>query len=174
MLIFCHLCIGTILGILLAEHFKRRMLLPVCMIGSLLPDIIDKPIGYLILPELGDGRLIAHSLIGLLIIGFLVFCLSRHFLSAIACAIGIASHQVLDTMWRIPVNWFFPFLGPFPAVPNPDYFGSGLMRELSTPSEWAFFAAVIIILWGWCSRPESRWWQVFPLVPGFILLGVGR
>lgn len=176
MLIACHLCIGTILGVLLADHYRRPYLLPVCMIASLLPDIIDKPLGYIILPDLGDGRLIAHSLIGLILISGISFCLFHRLLLSAACAAGVSSHQVLDAMWKIPQNWFYPFLGPFPSLPNDTYFETGFMRELATPSEWAFSAAIIIMLWGWYGRLAGSWRRNLPYssVPAIILLFLGR
>ena len=52
----------------------------------------------------------------------------------------MASHQFFDGMWRHPVEWFWPFLGPLPSHGYPeDYFWESVLRELAQPSEWLFF-----------------------------------
>ncbi len=67
MFIFGH--IGITLGIfyLLNTLFSKNSFLatvPYIVIGSLLPDIIDKPLGRIILAEtIGSGRIFAHTLL---------------------------------------------------------------------------------------------------------------
>lgn len=147
MLIACHLFFGTLLGIILAEHWNRRSLLSICMVGILLPDLIDKPFGILIIPGVHDGRMICHSVIGIILIIALVWYLFRDHLIVLALGAGVILHQILDTMWEIPVNWFFPLFGPFPVHDNYQYFETGLLRELTTPSEWVFLTGTLILLY---------------------------
>lgn len=45
MLLFSHLLTGLIIGILLYWYFRDPVLIVASAIGSLLPDLIDKPIG---------------------------------------------------------------------------------------------------------------------------------
>lgn len=84
------------------------------LIGSLLPDIIDKPVGHLLLGEaLNNGRLYAHTLIFLLLIAALGFYFLRRrkrpeiMLLASCCFV----HYVLDSMWRYPETLFWPLYG---------------------------------------------------------------
>lgn len=156
MLLACHLFFGTATGLLLQNWFKSRYILPACILGCILPDLIDKPLGYIIFPSIGDGRLIAHSLIGLTIILLITGIFLKDRLIVTALGIGILTHQILDEMWKIPVNWFYPLLGPFPVHQMEDYFGWGLMRELTTPSEYLFALGVLILLFSRSSGFLSR------------------
>jgi len=83
--------------------------LRIWLIGSILPDIIDKPLAVFT----GDGRLLAHSLIfsGSLFAGglFLAFFRKRLWLFALSLASMI--HLVLDSMWKSPQDLFWPFYG---------------------------------------------------------------
>ena len=153
MLIACHLFFGTGAGLILQERFQSRYVLPVCMLGSILPDLIDKPLGFLIFPSIGDGRLIAHSLIGLISIMLIVAALLRSMLLPAVLSVGVLIHQLLDEMWNMPVNWFYPFLGQFPVYQQENYFGLGLMRELTTPSEYLFALGILFLL---ISRPVGQ------------------
>ncbi|HWQ63259.1 MAG TPA: metal-dependent hydrolase [Methanospirillum sp.] len=146
MLIACHLFFGAAAGLLLQNRFKSWYILPACILGSVLPDLIDKPLGYIIFPSIGDGRLIAHSLIGLTIILLITAALFRDRFLIFALGIGILTHQILDEMWKIPVNWFYPLLGPFPVYQMENYFGWGFIRELTTPSEYLFALGVLFLL----------------------------
>lgn len=176
MLIACHLFFGICAGCLLQERYKNQYLVLLCLVGAVLPDIIDKPLGYLIFPEIGDGRLIAHALAGLLIIGITGWCLMKDHLLTGALLLGVMIHQILDEMWKIPVNWFYPLLGEFPVYPQEDYFGWGLMRELTTPSEWAFALCLLFLAWRWYSGPDYLRARdaVLSGIPALLLLIAGR
>lgn len=175
MLIFCHLFFGTLAGLLLRERFKTGYILPLGILGSILPDLIDKPLGYLIFPELGDGRLIAHALIGLVLITLIGGGVFRDLLLTAGLAIGVVIHQILDGMWKIPVNWFYPLLGPFPVYQQEGYFTSGIMRELTTPSEYVFAIGIILLLTQWSSGPAYRIRAaVLSGTPALLLLFTGR
>jgi inner membrane protein len=80
------------------------------VIGSLLPDIIDKPIGHMFL---GNGRVFAHTLLFLLlliVVGTIVYRRNKH-LWGLSLAAGVFMHLFLDTMWLAPHTLFWPFLG---------------------------------------------------------------
>lgn len=91
---------------------KRDFIL--LIIGSLLPDIIDKPLGLIVYHGFGNGRLIAHTLIFNLVLFLLIFIFKRRLL-----IIPIASflHLIGDKMWKEPKILFYPFLGDFPKKP---------------------------------------------------------
>lgn len=149
MFLLCHLAAGIILGILLAGFFKeRRTVVAACAIGAVLPDLIDKPLGYIVLADSVDyGRIYTHTLLFLVLaltLGLLIFWRFRSPI-ILAGAIGVASHQALDTMWAYPTNWLYPFLGPFSGGGERGELWSLIMSELSEPSEWILFAALIIV-----------------------------
>ncbi len=75
------------------------------IIGSLLPDIIDKP---LLLLGLGAGRFLSHSLLFIFIIFLIVFGITkRNEKVALSLLIGMIFHVVLD-LPDVPL--LFPFI----------------------------------------------------------------
>ena len=64
MYFFFHLITGIILGLLISDFLKdQRWFIP-CAIGAVLPDLIGKPIGYLLFPTtIGFGRIYSHTLL---------------------------------------------------------------------------------------------------------------
>ncbi|MFW3146205.1 MAG: metal-dependent hydrolase [Thermoplasmatota archaeon] len=78
------------------------------VVGAVLPDLIDKPLGHLILPE-NNGRIIAHSIMFSAIL----------LLSAVAwrplmpVAYGTAVHQLLDGTFTEPQGALWPLMGGF-------------------------------------------------------------
>jgi len=102
---------------LAAASLARRVDLRLLLIGSLLPDVIDKPLGLLLLPDVfGTGRLYCHSLLFPVILALSGLCLYRATRHAhmLVLAYGTGMHLVLDAMWRTPSLLFWPFAGPLP------------------------------------------------------------
>jgi len=97
---------------------SHRIDLRVLLVGSLLPDMIDKPLGLVLLPTVfGGGRLYAHTLLfafALAIAGLIARSLSGK-TTLLVLAYGSAMHLVLDGMWRTPDVLLWPALGPMPA-----------------------------------------------------------
>jgi inner membrane protein len=80
------------------------------MLGSILPDIIDKPIGMFLF---GNGRVFTHSLLAavlLLLIGSYLY-LNRKQTGVIAIGIGTFTHLIFDQMWQTPRILLWPTLG---------------------------------------------------------------
>lgn len=148
MLVFCHLFIGTVLGLLLYQWTGRRWMVPVIALGAILPDIIDKPLGHLFLQStLDSGRIFGHSLlfIGLVVIAAVVLWKARSSLLLAAVAMGVGTHLLLDAMWDNPTTLFWPLLGPFQAGHYPDYFASSFVTEITSPLEWMFGLLILSI-----------------------------
>ena len=83
-------------------------------LGSILPDLIDKPLGGLVFREaLGSGRIYGHTLLFLLILfGAGIFFWSNYRKPwLLVLAGGVFFHQLLDGMWRVPQTMFWPALG---------------------------------------------------------------
>ena len=92
----------------------------ILLLGSLLPDIVDKPLGFWLLPELFNHstRNIGHTLVfnlSLLVVGLLLLRLTQ--CSRPLClGLGSAGHLLLDHMWEQPSKFLWPFYGwSFPA-----------------------------------------------------------
>lgn len=62
MLVFGHLGFTTGIFSLIEEKLGYRIDYRVVFIGALLPDMIDKPLGMILLP-LHNGRVFAHTLL---------------------------------------------------------------------------------------------------------------
>lgn len=132
-----HLLIGITVGIFLLYITKDCRALIYSAIGSLLPDIIDKPVGHIILASLGNGRIFFHSLTIcalVALVGFVILMIWRH-PGLVFIAAGMFSHQLADAMWTVPNSWYWPFLGWFRPIYSPYYFENMFSLEFSSPSE---------------------------------------
>lgn len=146
MLFLAHLVIGLIIGFILFEIFRARTIIVFCAIGSVLPDLVDKVLGRIIFSSSVDnGRIFFHSL-GIvflfMVMGLIVWRYYRS-VSFLAVGTGVFLHQIVDMMWKSPVSWYYPFLGPYPEDYSPDYFMRAIMAELTSVSEWIFFIAIV-------------------------------
>jgi hypothetical protein len=148
MLAFAHIFAGVIIGLVTLDLTKDRRSLPICIIGAILPDLIDKPLSIIFPQVMSSSRTLGHALLfaGLVCAVAIVIWRYRSSIVGIAFACAIFSHQVLDTMWTIPSTWFFPAFGPFLPYSVPDYFGHFFWIEIGTPSEWIFAYASFIII----------------------------
>ena len=86
----------------------------VVMVGALLPDIIDKPIGdFLFRDYFGQGRIFCHTLLFLIILvvtGIYLYK-SRRKLWLLLLAFGTFTHLILDAMWLEPRTILWPIYG---------------------------------------------------------------
>jgi hypothetical protein len=148
MLIFAHIFAGALLGLGFWHLTNDRRALPLCIIASVLPDLIDKSLGLAFPLVLGGGRTVFHSLmiVGIFLLCVLLFARSRFVLLGLGVACALLLHQVLDEMWLMPANWFYPLLGPFQGQMIPEYIGTYFWVEVSSPSEWMFMIGTVVIL----------------------------
>ncbi|MFH1031582.1 MAG: metal-dependent hydrolase [Chloroflexota bacterium] len=92
------------------NHFDMRIIL----IGSLLPDIIDKPLGQFFFRDtFNNGRIITHTLLFFILVTLLGLYLYKYRGKAgfLALSFGIFTHLVFDEMWRAPRTLLWPLLG---------------------------------------------------------------
>ena len=148
MFIFAHVFAGALLGLILWHLTNNRRAILICITGSILPDLVDKPLGFLFPEVLGGGRTIFHSLavVFIILIVTLMFFQSNNRLPGAGVAGAVLLHQVFDEMWTLPANWFYPLLGPFQGTMIPDYIGTYFWFEITNPSEWLFMIGSVIIL----------------------------
>ncbi len=149
MLLMCHLFIGLVIGLLLFRYLKDRRAIVLAALGSILPDLIDKPLGHILLNSTIDfGRIYAHS--GLFFIAILALGIAYRWKRGswllMALAAGVLSHLVLDSMWDLPVTLFYPFLGDFGLHYYPNYIVESLAKELESAYEWLFGVLALSIL----------------------------
>jgi hypothetical protein len=83
------------------------------LVGSVLPDLIDKPIGALIfVGTFHNSRIFAHTLLFSLILLIAGAALYRRRQKTAVLTLGLAAlfHVVLDKPWVFPETFLWPFL----------------------------------------------------------------
>ena len=124
---------GTAWFASLARHIDIRILL----LGALLPDIIDKPLGHLLFREtFSSGRIFGHTLVFLLVISLAGLWLYRwknkNWL--IVLSFGTFTHLVFDQMWLTPGTLLWPLFGwEFDKVVLDHWLRSTLVGLLTNP-----------------------------------------
>lgn len=84
------------------------------LLGSILPDIIDKPLGVWLLRDiLSSGRVFGHTLLctALLAVLGIYFYGTRRKSGVLCVSFGSLLHLCLDQMWRAPKTLFWPLYG---------------------------------------------------------------
>ncbi|WP_123054887.1 metal-dependent hydrolase [Clostridium sp. JN-1] len=105
------------------------------LIGLILPDIIDKPIGAFLFRNIfHNSRIFGHTLLfPIIIMLFGVYSIKNNKKSNVLF-LGIASfiHLVLDSMWLYPQILFWPILGfKFPTRPEGSWIKNDFVRLVS-------------------------------------------
>jgi LexA-binding, inner membrane-associated putative hydrolase len=175
MLLFGH--VGLTIG--LARALSREVDIRWVAVASMLPDIVDKPLRYVIAPAFtqGNTRTVGHSLTVLCVSMLVVLLLRRTIRGAGVIALVLPVHLFLDSMWlpdtRVSLLW--PWAGhEFPPVYEGGLPGlrDHLMGGLSSPANLGGELGGMLVLgylWRWCglSSAERRVqvWKTGLLVP---------
>jgi hypothetical protein len=130
-----------------------RMDLRMLVLGALLPDLIDTPIGLLLYDSLGGVRLVTHGLVlaSVFMVG-VVFSTRRGRPRKLwmPLAIGLLFHMLLDAMWLDPETLWWPLLGWEFTAAGPASAGAYLEEILTDWRTWAtelVGLGYIIYLW---------------------------
>lgn len=119
--------IGLGLAWLLSYRARAAVDFRLVLVGSILPDLIDKPLGAILHLE---ARLWAHSL--LFLAAILASSLWPAFRGLRWVGFGDAVHLVVDLIWQQPMVAFWPLLGSaFP--PGDQSFGNYFQILLTDP-----------------------------------------
>ncbi len=91
----------------------------IVLLGSLLPDIIDKPVWFFVTSLTSDtslsGRDYAHTLLFNLALFISALVLIRYRKSwLLVISLSSFMHLILDQIWKNPVVLLWPLLGPLP------------------------------------------------------------
>ena len=115
MLPLAHMGITVTVAEAIENRFRVRLIdHRVLLAASLLPDLIDKPLGWLLFNgSLLSSKEFGHSLLFLLLIGAwgAIWLFKGRSLMPLIIFIGTAVHDFLDVMWFHPVNFFWPIYG---------------------------------------------------------------
>ena len=124
------------------------------VVGSLVPDILDKPLGLWIAPGLVNHALqsIGHTFLfsALILAAFAVAYRLRSGRRLWVLGLSCLGHLVLDQMWRKPVTALWPFLGmtfPLGMATFPGWSQSHLLDLLTLyddPPELIGFIVVVL------------------------------
>ena len=108
------------------------------LLGSLLPDIIDKPVWFLVTSLTGEiflsGRGYAHTLLfnlALFISGLVLIRYKKSWLLIIS--LSSFMHLILDQIWNSPVVLLWPLLGPLPKAETVGWISSIIQALFSRP-----------------------------------------
>lgn len=117
---------------------KMKIDYRVVLIGSILPDLIDKPIGRLLFAKtFNTGRVFAHTLLFIFIL-FGIGLYRWHRYRKIGWLVLTEScvlHDVFDSMWGIPETFYWPLFGiGFYAKAERSWIGSDLTRLMTDPT----------------------------------------
>jgi membrane-bound metal-dependent hydrolase YbcI (DUF457 family) len=148
MLIFAHIFAGALLGLGFWHLTNDRRAVLFCVVGSILPDLIDKSLGLVFPSVLGGGRTVFHALVIIMVILLctLIFFRSMARWPGAGMAGAVLLHQIMDEMWTLPADWFWPLLGPFTGHMILDYIAFYFWQEITSPSEWIFMTGSLAIL----------------------------
>ena len=130
----------------------RRIDIRLLLVGSLLPDIIDKPVGQVFFREtLSNGRIFCHTLLFLIIITLAGLHLYRYRsrIWLLVFSFGTFTHLVCDQMWRSPRTLLWPAYGiAFERVDLTDWMPN-MLYALLTSSEVYIpeLVGAAIIIW---------------------------
>lgn len=132
----------------LGSYIDIRLLL----IGSLLPDIIDKPIGQFFFKEtFSNGRIFCHTLLFLIIITLTGLYLYRHHSKTwlLVLSFGTFTHLVCDLMWRSPRTLLWPIYGlAFERLDLVDWMPRMLHMLVTDPKVYVpELVGAIILIW---------------------------
>lgn len=134
---FWHL--GIAVAVIYFTLGRRRIDYRVVLLGAILPDLIDKPIGKIFFEEtFQTSRLYGHTLLFSVVALFAIQLVLRGdtartwFILPIAMIIHLAS----DAMWADPQTLFWPAFGTqFPPNPTDSYWLDALLRVVTKPVE---------------------------------------
>jgi inner membrane protein len=130
------------------ESLGKFMDIRLLIVGSILPDIIDKPIGMFLF---GNGRVFTHSLLAtfvLLIIGGYLY-INHKQTGVLAIAIGMFTHLILDQMWLTFDILFWPSLGwSFPIGVRTNYLPSWVSTLFNNPEVYISEVIGLVVILG--------------------------
>lgn len=154
--------LGVTAAVVFLTLGRRRIDYRVVLAGSLLPDLIDKPIGRIFLEEeFQNSRIFGHTflLAILLLLIVQIFLRGESARRWFVLPIAVVLHLALDGMWGQPVTLFWPLLGAeFPKIPVENYWLEVLLRPLEHPVEGVkeLVGTTCLVYLGWAFELHRR------------------
>jgi inner membrane protein len=132
----------------LAERIDLRLL----FVGSLLPDIVDKPVGqFFFRGVFSNGRVLSHTLLFLIIVTLAGLWFHRRYAKnwLLVLAFGILTHLICDQMWRSPRTLLWPIYGFSFERMDLTHWVSNLLYALQTNAQVYVpeLVGLVILVW---------------------------
>jgi len=147
----------------LGHYVDIRLLL----IGSILPDLIDKPLGHCLLPAPFDGgRIFGHTLLFLMLVTFIALYLHmrRRKTYLYAVSFGVLMHLITDEMWLSHETLIWPIFGiEFESAGVVNWF-SNIFHVLFTYPSVYIPEIIGVIIIGWFLLQLIRRQQVVAFI----------
>jgi inner membrane protein len=140
MLFFGHLGITLLIVFVVFYFLKESMDYRFVMVGALLPDMLDKPIGdYILYSVFQNGRIFGHTLLfvfALTVVGaYVTKKYKANFVELLA--LGSLIHIAEDQVWKAPGTLFWPLFGlEFPKYDLENYMGQLLYALFHNPDAY--------------------------------------
>jgi len=118
----------------------ERMDLRTLLLGAVLPDVIDTPVGLIGYSSLRAVRLGAHSLLFVAVVMVVVLLVTRRGRPRkrwMPLVVGLLMHLVLDAMWADGATLWWPLLG---AAFSPDTAATAAGYLADVLSDWRVWA----------------------------------
>ena len=143
-------------GVSWLHALRRYADIRLILVGSLLPDIIDKPVGQLFFREtFSTGRIFSHTLLFVVVLGITGIYLYRRYHKTwlTVLAAGSLMHLVLDTMWQNPQTLLWPLLGfDFQRIVLTDWVTHTIVTPITTkPAVYVpeMVGLAVVVWFGW-------------------------
>lgn len=146
-MLFWH--VGATIAIARYSFRDDRMDLRMLVVGALLPDLIDTPIGLIFYDSLGGVRLVTHGLLLASIVMVIVVLATRRGRPRkmwMPLAIGLLFHVLLDAMWLDPETLWWPLFGPTFTAAGPESATAYISSVFTDWKVWAAEAAGLVYL----------------------------
>ncbi len=134
---------------------RNRIDIRLLLIASLLPDIIDKPIGQLLFKEtFSNGRIFCHTLLFLILLTSIGIYLQRKYGKNwfLVLAFGSFTHLIFDQIWQDPKTLFWPLFGfAFEKMELDMWIGGIFYNLLNEPSVYVpeIAGGLVLALYAW-------------------------
>jgi membrane-bound metal-dependent hydrolase YbcI (DUF457 family) len=140
MIFFGHLGFTLLFVFVVFYFLKENVDYRLALLGAILPDLLDKPIGdYLFYSLFQNGRIFGHTLLFVFVLAAAGYYVNRKYAmgSAELLALGALLHITEDQMWAAPQTLLWPLLGwEFPKYDLENYAGYILYQLLHEPSAY--------------------------------------
>jgi len=122
------------------------------LLGSMLPDIIDKPTWLFAFGDIfSTGRGYAHSFMFNLVLLLIALILLRYRKSwLLVISLSSIIHLVLDQIWNEPLTLWWPLIGPMPKVATTGWYAYLVEELISSPSVYIpeIIGLMVLVLMG--------------------------